>query len=104
MHYLSSALYWVTGALFGARTPNGRSRAGAVPPTPDQHPQYRPSTEMTGACRRLARARHAAWARGTEPPARLGDPRTLVPLYVLPEGEREQSLALPAGTAREVLR
>jgi hypothetical protein len=106
MHFLARALDWVGGVLFGVRTPNGHSRTCAVPFTPNQHQhqQHWPSPEVKGGCRRLARVRHAAWARATEPPARLGDPRALVPLYVLSPAEREQALSLPAGTVREVLR
>ncbi len=105
MHCLPRVLVWVRGVLFGARTPGRRSRADAVPSTPDQPPQHcPPSPEAGGACRHLVRARHAAWARATEPRARLGDLRTLVPLYVLSPAEREQALSVPAGAAREVLR
>lgn len=39
MHYLSQALEWVRGVLFGARTPSGHGRACAASFTPGGHPQ-----------------------------------------------------------------
>ncbi len=101
MHYPSCALDWVRGALFRACTRGRHSQASSVSSAP--HPQHWPSSEAA-TCRWLARARHAAWARDTETPARLGDLRVLVPLYVLSPEEREQALSAPAGAAREVLR
>lgn len=106
MHYLSQALEWVRGVLFGARTPSGHGRACAASFTPGGHPQQWRSPESGSAYLRLARARRAARAGRAQPPvpASPKDLRVLVPLYVLSPAERERTLSLPAGAGREVLR